>query len=270
MNDYRDEKMRFTNNERQAIDRLGVKSINKHGSEATVIEYNNSSDITIKFDNGYIVKTGWRTFYQNKEFVSPLCKTVCRIGYMGIGSYSHSHKGKNMWIQMIHRVYSEKKLKKKPTYRKVSVCEEWHNFQNFAKWYDENYYEIEGEMMCLDKDILIKGNKIYSPEVCCIVPSRINAVFVKGDDMRGNYPIGVSKRGDTGKFRISFTKSISNNEKIKPKRFNYGQCNTPEEAFKIYKIEKEKYIKEVADYYKDKIPKVLYCAMYDYKVEITD
>ena len=45
-------------------------------------------------------------------------------------------------------------------YLDVTVCEEWHNFQNFAKWFYENYYEISGEKMRLDKDILIKGNKM--------------------------------------------------------------------------------------------------------------
>ena len=43
-----------------------------------------------------------------------------------------------------------------------------------------------------------------------------------------------------------------------------------EEAFKSYKTFKEKYIKQVADEYKDKIPKKLYDAMYRYEVEITD
>ena len=51
---------------------------------------------------------------------------------------------------------------------------------------------------------------------------------------------------------------------------NLGYFETPKEAFKSYKTFKEQYIKQVADEYKDKIPKKLYEAMYNWKVEITD
>ena len=62
-----------------------------------------------------------------------------------------------------------------------SVYEGWHNFQNFAKWYEDNYYEIEEEQMHLDKDILVKGNKVYSPDTCVFVPETINGLFVKSN-----------------------------------------------------------------------------------------
>lgn len=59
----------------------------------------------------------------------------------------------------------------------IRVCKKWHNFQNFANWWDDNYYEVEGEVMSLDKDILIKNNTIYMPRACCIVPMTINSLF---------------------------------------------------------------------------------------------
>ena len=49
-----------------------------------------------------------------------------------------------------------------------------------------------------------------------------------------------------------------------------GRYNTPENAFEVYKQFKEKYIKEIADYYKEQIPKKLYDGMCKYQVEITD
>ena len=60
-----------------------------------------------------------------------------------------------------------------------------------GKWIENNYYEIEGETMCLDKDILCKGNKIYSRDTCVFVPQRINSLFTKCDNARGDNPIGV-------------------------------------------------------------------------------
>lgn len=69
---------------------------------------------------------------------------------------------------MIKRCYNQKCLLKDNTYRGCSVCDEWLNFQNFGEWYDENYYEVPNEVMDLDKDILHKGNKIYSPDNCVL------------------------------------------------------------------------------------------------------
>ena len=60
------------------------------------------------------------------------------------------------------------------------------------------------------------------------------------------------------------------NEKYGKNQITIGTFNTPEEAFYAYKQFKENYIKEVADEYKDRIPQMLYEAMYRYEVEITD
>lgn len=270
MNEYKDELGRYTTHLEQVVSRVGVSVVNKYGSKATIIKYANATDIVIQYNNGFIQNTNWRNFYINREFHSPLCKTVCGIGYFGIGEYPHSHQSKDMWIQMIHRVYDEKKIKSRPTYKECNICEEWHNFQNFAKWYDDNYYQVEDYQMHLDKDILVKNNKTYSPETCLIVPSIINALFVKRQNLRGECPIGVSRRKDTNKYRVSFTKSFENGNRIQTKRVNYGQYDIPEEAFYIYKIEKEKYLKEVAEYYKDSIPNKVYDAICNYKVEIND
>ena len=62
-----------------------------------------------------------------------------------------------------------------------------------GEWIDKNYYEIPGEQMCLDKDILCKGNKVYSRETCIFVPERINLLFTKCDNRRGDSPIGVTQ-----------------------------------------------------------------------------
>lgn len=270
MNDYRDEEGRFKTPASQINDRLGTEVTNKYGTKAKIIEYINATEITIEYENGIKQKTTWRDFYITKEFHSPFCKTVCGVGYFGEGVYEHSHPSKNMWVQMIHRVYSDKKLKVKPTYQGCSVSVEWHNFQNFARWYDENYYEVNGCQMHIDKDIFVKNNKIYAPDKCLIVPHTINSVIVRGQKSRGDFPIGVTLRKDNGMLRVHFTKTYSNGKKIKTKRFSFGQYEDVNEAFKVYKTEKEKYIKEVADYYRSQIPEKVYNALYQYQVEIID
>ena len=116
--------------------------------------------------------------------------------------------------------------------------------------------------MQVDKDILFKRNKHYSPKTCCFVPDRINSLIIKSDAIRGEYPIGVSYNKRSGLYSASMKK---NNKNIW-----LGEYTTPEKAFNIYKIEKEKYIKEVADSYKEKIPDKLYKALYNYCVEVDD
>ena len=113
----------------------------------------------------------------------------------------------------------------------------------------------------LDKDILIKGNKIYSPETCAFVPAEINGIFTKTNSKRGVYPIGVSLHKE-GRFQAKVLKN--------KKQAYIGLFDTPEEAFQAYKKAKEEYIKEVADKWKDKIDPRVYEAMYNYQVEITD
>ena len=163
---------------------------------------------------------------------------------------------------MLARCYDPKYTQKHPTYKQCEVCEEWHNFQNFAQWFENNYYEIDKQVMNLDKDILIKENKIYSPETCVFVPQNINKLFTKRDNNRGNFPVGVSYNKSSKKY-----KSYCNTDK---KQNFLGYYTTPEEAFQAYKQFKENYIKQVADEYKDLIPEKLYNAMYEYEVEIED
>ena len=120
--------------------------------------------------------------------------------------------------------------------------------------------------MCLDKDILCKGNKVYSRDTCIFVPERINLLFVKRDNDRGDCPIGV-------------TPNLSDNYQVRCNNGNrksiyLGSYSTKEEAFQVYKNYKEKVIKEVIDSYEGIIPEPHYTklktAMYNYKVEIDD
>ena len=189
-------------------------------------------------------------------------------GYIGEGAYKSKENGKNTrahktWTDMLRRCYSSKYQEKKPTYIGCKVCEEWLNFQVFAEWYEENYYEIPGQVMNLDKDILIKGNKIYSPETCCFVPQNINLLFTKSDNTRGDLPIGVYYDKQHKKYKAQCNTGTGK------KKF-LGRYNTPEAAFNAYKEFKEAYIKKTANDLIEDIPFELYRAMINYEVDIDD
>jgi hypothetical protein len=251
-------------------ERIGTIRLNKNGSKMIVDEYINSSDIWVRFlETNNRVHTTWRNFYFGKV-KNVYDKSVHGVGYIGEGDYIVSENGFYSpqylsWSKMIQRCYDEKYHKKFPTYSECSVSDQWYNFQNFAKWYDENYYEVDGERMELDKDILTKGNKIYSPDNCIFVPHSINTLFLKCTASRGELPIGVSMIKSTKKYGVHYS-----NEKGKQVRLSGHYYNTPEEAFKKYKELKENVIKVKAEEYKDKIPHKLYYAMMDYKIKIDD
>ena len=232
----------------------------------TIVRYGNKNDIDVQFDDGTIVEHKRYGNFKRGNIKNPMTPILYGVGYFGIGEFkSRDENGKQTkcykaWESMLQRCYDPKYQEKYPTYKGCTVDKRWHNFQNFAEWYYSHYYEIEGQIMNLDKDILNKGNKVYSPETCVFVPQFINKLFIKRDNVRGEYPIGVHKHID--KFKAQLNKG---NEKM-----YLGTYSTVEEAFQVYKEAKEQYIKEVANEYKLLIPYELYEAMMNYEVEITD
>lgn len=247
-----------------AFERLGETRINTMGSKMTIIDYKNCDNITVEFENGYITKTIYRNFVKG-SVRNPYDKTIYGVGCIGKGNYKATIKGKATkeyvtWASMFERCYSLKYQQREPTYKGCKICDKWMNFQEFGKWFSENYYEIDEQKMHIDKDILIKGNKIYSPLTCVFVPQDINKLFTKADSIRNDLPIGVSAYG------LKYRTQYRNKNIVK----TLGYFNTPYEAFLVYKKYKEKLIKETADKYRNKIPEKLYNAMMNYEVSEED
>ena len=243
--------------------RLGEVNYNKLGSKMIIIKFNSSIDIDIYFpEYNWIAKNRGVSKFDKGEVKCPYEPRHYNKGCIGEGEYKPIENKKiyKTWQSMLQRCYDLKYHEKQPTYIGCEVCDEWLNFQNFARWYYDNYYEIDGERMELDKDILIKGNKVYSPQTCVFVPQCINSLFTKRDNCRGNLPIGVSPYGEN-----KFIASLGvNKSKVK------SIFNTSHEAFLMYKLNKELLIQGIANEYKDKIPNELYEAMIKYEVEIDD
>lgn len=162
-----------------------------------------------------------------------------------------------IWRNMLRRCYVADDMTL-PTYKGCSVCQEWHILSNFKMWFDENY--VEG--YALDKDILVKGNKIYGPDTCCFVPQEINNL-ARGFLRQRDLPIGVSKRYGNRYCATLQWQGV---------RIHLGTFDTPEAAFLAYKKAKEQYVKELSEkYYKEgKITERVYNALLNYRVEITD
>ena len=237
-----------------------------------IVEYNGAKDIIVEFQDNYKlrVNTTYNNF-QNGNVKNPYYPSVYGAGIIGI-KYPSATNNKNtkeykIWFNMMCRCFNKEYMQKYPTYENVSCCKEWLLYENFYEWLhrQENFDKWgDGEDWGLDKDILIKGNKIYSPDTCCLVPMSVNILFIKRDAKRGNLPIGVSRH------KSGFQASCKNH--ITGKTKYLGLRSTPEQSFHLYKKYKENIIQQVAqeEYDKGNITKQCYDAMMQYEVEITD
>lgn len=268
---------KYLNEELKLSDRLGQIGINKSGDKMQIIEYYSYDNIEVRFldGNNCIVHTQYINFL--KGYVKNYNKVVYgEHGYLGQGPYASEHRDDN-GKRILHNEYKiwsgmHKRAGnfdgKHPSYVNVTVCEEWWNFQNFAKWYNENVYIIKDDFLCIDKDILNPENRIYSPQTCCLVPNSINEVFkdfrnYKHDDL----PIGVTRRTDSKSIRYR-ARTTSVNEFGDVVYVNKTFDNIFD-AFMFYKENKEKYIKYLAEKYKNVLPVEVYLKLIDFKVTTT-
>lgn len=103
------------------------------------------------------------------------------------------------WVSMLTRVHDEKYLSRFPTYRNVSICEEWYDYSNFKRWFDSVTFREKGWQ--LDKDLKVNGSKIYSPDNCSFVPRDINSILLDtGKTIHTELPKGVTYHSRVGKY----------------------------------------------------------------------
>jgi len=166
-----------------------------------------------------------------------------------------------LWKGVLERCFCKKHKQKKPTYEGVTCSKDWLSMTKFIEDVSQmRGYGFDGWQ--LDKDILVKGNKLYSKDACCFVPQEVNSLLIKCDNSRGEWPVGVCFHKASGKFMAQ----LAINGKLK----YLGRFNTPEQAFRVYKLAKEAYIKLVAQKWQHLLDERVYQALLDYEVNIDD
>lgn len=221
-----------------------------------VIEDKGWDKVLVKFSKtGTVIKVQRNQLKNNID--DPMEVSVFGVGYRGIGKYSfgNARDAAIRWRCMLNRCYGYSN-KHQRTYRGCTVCDEWLNFQRYAEW----YYSNKILDWVVDKDILVKGNRVYSPDTCCFVPLELNSMFTKSNSIRGNCPIGVSKCFTGFKATIF----------VKGKQKYLGVYESAEQAFFAYKKCKEENIKRIAKQYKGYFSERLYRVLMEYEVLITD
>lgn len=229
-----------------------------------VIKYESIRKVTVVFLNtGYITTVSNSQVFEGrvKDWSIP---SLYGVGIMDIKNENRKNsmsKEYKLWSGMIRRCYDEVQLLKKPSYQGCEVSDTFKTFSNFKNWCNKQVgFNIKG--FALDKDLLVKGNKVYSEDTCCFIPIEINSLLCNNKKVRGIYPIGVVKSKCAKKFQWKV--------KLGELGSLCGSEDTPEKAFLRYKSEKEKYMKYLANKWKDEIDPIAYEALMNWKIEITD
>lgn len=229
-----------------------------------IVSYSSSRYMEVTFE-----RTGYTTSCQASQLrkgtlKDPYFPSIFGTGYFGEGAHrayldGSSTKKYQTWIDMLSRCYNTQDSRY-PRYgqRKVIVHKDWLNFQVFGDWFDK-FYIKDFEM---DKDILCKGNKVYSEQHCRYVPSHVNNLLTFSNKARGEYPLGVTYMRSSNKFVSQVQRGKGGSEHL-------GCFDSPRQAHLAYKKAKEDYIKIVAriEFRLGNIDEDIYEALNNYIIE---
>ena len=247
-------------------DCVGKVCKSKSSGDFKILKYNDKKNVEIQF-----LKTGFETTVELGSIRNGGVKDRYLPSVYGVGVIGDKYPSKvngvltkeyKLWTSMLVRCYSDNSKKRRPTYEGCEVSNNFKSYEYFYEWCHKQIgFGVEG--FELDKDLLIKGNKVYSEDSCVFIPTEINSLLVKRENMRGKYLIGVC----WSKTANAFVSRVSRNKGMQE---HLGVFNTELEAFKAYKHAKESFIKEQANEWKGQIDDRAYNALMNYTVEITD
>ena len=251
-------------------DCVGMVFKSKSSGDFKVLKYNDSKNVEIQFLNTGFEATAQLTTIESGSVKDPYSPSVYGIGILG-AKYPITVNGVQtkeyvLWKSMLERCYSDTYQKKRPTYKGCEVSDNFKSYEYFYEWCHSQIgfgNDGNGSPFQLDKDLLVKGNKVYNEFTCVFLPKEINSVLTKSTATRGEHLIGVC----WSKTHKAFAAQVS---KSKGKREHLGFFKNELEAFNAYKTAKESFIKEQANKWKGKIDERAYNALMNYQVEITD
>ena len=232
----------------------------------TITSYLDSYNIGVKFVNTSFEMFTHLGCVKNGNIKDPYSPSVYSIGIVGTKYPSTINgvltKEYDLWQNMLKRCYSDKYQKKQPTYEGCEVSDNFKSYEYFYDWCNSQV-GFGNKDWQLDKDLLVKGNKVYSEYSCVFLPNEINLLLTKREASRGECLIGVHYHKRDKAFMAKVCKNKKGSEHL-------GYFKTEIEAFNAYKVAKEAFVKEQAEKWKDKIDIRAYNALMNYQVSIDD
>lgn len=244
---------------------VGKTYTSNNFGEFTIIDYKDSRNVVIEFINTKFVTTAKMSNVIKGAVKDKSVPTVLGVGFVG-EKYKTWVDGKALkqyviWKGVLERCFDKRFHKKQPTYAGCTISENFKHYERFYEWC-ANQKGSDREDFFLDKDLLVKGNKEYSENVCVFVSKEINNFLTLRGNHRGAYPLGVSKKAG----RCEYYSQISIDKELK----FLGKFETPEQAFYVYKQAKEQQAKDLAEKWKGSIDARAYNALLNYTVNIED
>lgn len=158
-------------------------------------------------------------------------------------------KAYTIWSSMLKRCYEDGGYEQ---YKDVYVSEEWLDYQDFAMWYSlqPEFRKMKGWQ--LDKDILNRASRVYSPENCKLVPIEVNLAVRVMAERSERQGVSWHKRDEAYRAYLKTVDGI-----------NLQKCGfqTESEAFSWYKINKEEQLKLLAEKYRGLVDDCVYEAL---------
>ena len=235
----------------------------KNSGDFKVLKYDDSKNVEIQFVTTGFEVTATLGNIKNGDVKDPYSPSVFGVGIVGTKYPSRVNgvhtKEYALWCSMLQRCYSDTQYS---TYKDCEVSDNFKSYEYFYEWCNKQIGS-DNEGWHLDKDLLIKGNKVYSENSCVFIPKEINLLLTKSTASRGEYLIGVNWCKRDKAF-------IAQVRKNKGKQEYLGYFKTEIEAFNAYKVAKEAFIKEQAEKWKSKIDERAYKALLNYEVSVDD
>ena len=247
-------------------DCVGKICKSKLSGDFKILKYNNNRNVEVQF-----LKTGSEATVElvqvkRGNVKDPYSPSVYGVGILGTkypstinGIHTKEYK---LWQNMLVRCYSDSSKKRRPTYEGCEVSDNFKNYEYFYEWCHKQI-GFSNQDWHLDKDLLTKGNKVYSENSCVFIPNEINSLLTKRTALRGEYLIGVSWDKRDMAFISRVNKNTGKSEYL-------GSFKTELDAYNAYKTAKESFVKEQANKWKSQIDIRAYEALMNYAVEITD
>lgn len=240
---------------------------NRWNTWMTIVDEIDDRHVLVRFPEYDYETVATRKAFDSGTFKCPYDRTVQGIGCLGIGEYKCSKNGKatraySAWASMLRRVKDKHWINTYyPSYANIEVCEEWKDFECYAEWFYSNYWSAGDQLMVVDKDVLLKGNRLYAPDRCLIIPQRLNKMFefqtkIKDDGL----PVGVNHNKKTNRYEVTCNQFGKTSTYI-------GSFIDSEDAFMAYRAFKQNEIKKQIYKYKDIAPKKVFDAIWNYKIE---
>ena len=196
-----------------------------HRYDIENVSVDNDCNITIHLNKDKLEDKHYSKYHYDDEFIS---------------------LAKERWNGMFSRI------SKQSAYSDVTVCEEWQDVNNYIEWFKDNWIDYDGRVD-VDKDLIGKNSKIYSPETCCIIPHEINIGIRIVNKAESGGILSWDKKRQAYKVRMKVHTRHINTQRKKYK-----------DALDLYFEKKDEFVKAMAEDFKDVIDKRAYNALMKY------